>query len=107
MAGFEDTLPAGGLSSSRLKVLVGIDAVWSCCSADLHHSAGLAAQDILVQLRQDEDEDTQLDALNQLTELLSISSEESLGILPVEQLIPVLVSSATVQRCCSTPALRT
>ncbi|KAK9826455.1 hypothetical protein WJX81_000175 [Elliptochloris bilobata] len=46
---------------------------------------------ILVQLRQDEDEVAQLEALNQLNELLSISSEESLTIFPVEQLVPVLV----------------
>ena len=62
--------------------------------------AGLAAQGILVQLRQDEDEVAQLDALNQLNELLSISSEESLSIFPVEQLVPVLVRSAPVQPCC-------
>ena len=47
-----------------------------------------------MQLRQDEDEVAQLDALNQLNELLSISSEESLSIFPVEQLVPVLVSRA-------------
>ena len=61
------------------------------------HSAGLVytaalSQGILVQLQQDDDEVAQLEALNQLNELLSISSEESLSIFPVEQLVPVLVS---------------
>lgn len=68
---------------------------------------GLAAQGILVQLRQDEDEVAQLDALNQLNELLSISSEESLSIFPVEQLVPVLVSRACGPRCCCALAPRT
>ncbi|KAK9803385.1 hypothetical protein WJX72_003423 [[Myrmecia] bisecta] len=46
---------------------------------------------ILVQLRQEDDEPVQLDALNQLCELLSISTEESLSMFPVEQLVPILV----------------
>lgn len=50
-------------------------------------------QGFLVQLRQDDDEAAQLDALSQLNELLSISSEESLSVFPVEQLVPVLVRS--------------
>jgi hypothetical protein len=44
-----------------------------------------------VQLRQDDDEIVQLEALSQLNELLSISNEESLSVFPVEQLVPVLV----------------
>ncbi len=48
-------------------------------------------QGFLVQLRQDDDEAAQLDALSQLNELLSISNEESLSVFPVEQLVPVLV----------------
>ncbi len=60
-------------------------------SAGLVYSAALS-QGILVQLQQDDDEVAQLEALNQLNELLSISSEESLSIFPVEQLVPVLVS---------------
>ena len=48
-------------------------------------------QGFLVQLRQDDDEVVQLEALSQLNELLSISNEESLSVFPVEQLVPVLV----------------
>lgn len=44
-----------------------------------------------MQLRQDDDEMVQLEALSQLNELLSISNEESLSVFPVEQLVPVLV----------------
>lgn len=44
-----------------------------------------------MQLRQDDNETAQLDALSQLNELLSISNEESLSVFPVEQLVPVLV----------------
>lgn len=51
------------------------------------------AQSILSQLRS-EDESLQLDALNQLNELLAVSMADSLGLYPVEQLIPVLVSLA-------------
>ncbi|CAL8468108.1 g7647 [Coccomyxa elongata] len=65
-AGFDDIVPSGGLSSAQLK-------------------------GFLVQLRQDDDEAAQLDALSQLNELLSISNEESLSVFPVEQLVPVLV----------------
>ena len=50
-----------------------------------------APQSILVQLRQD-DEMQQLDGLGQLCELLSVSTEESLSVVPVESLVPVLVS---------------
>ncbi len=53
----------------------------------------LWVQGFLVQLRQDDDENAQLDALSQLNELLSISNEESLSVFPVEQLVPVLVHS--------------
>lgn len=60
-------------------------------SARFVYRAALS-QGILVQLQQDDDEVAQLEALNQLNELLSISSEESLSIFPVEQLVPVLVS---------------
>jgi hypothetical protein len=51
----------------------------------------LCAQGFLVQLRQDDDEGVQLEALGQLNELLAISNEESLSVFPVEQLVPVLV----------------
>ena len=36
---------------------------------------------------------SQLDALSQLNELLSISNEESLSMFPLDQLIPILVSA--------------
>lgn len=47
-------------------------------------------QSVLTQLKSD-DESLQLDALNQLNELLAVSMADSLGLYPVEQLIPVLV----------------
>ena len=40
----------------------------------------------------EEDEMVQEAALNELTELMSMSSEESLTVLPLEQLVPQLVS---------------
>lgn len=61
-------------------------------------------QGFLVQLRQDDNETAQLDALSQLNELLSISNEESLSVFPVEQLVPVLVRSFRTMTltCCTT-----
>lgn len=44
-----------------------------------------------MQLKQEDDEMSQLDALGQLNELLSISNEESLSLFPLDQLIPTLV----------------
>ncbi len=41
-----------------------------------------------MQLKQEDDEMSQLDALGQLNELLSISNEESLSLFPLDQLIP-------------------
>lgn len=58
---------------------------------------GCWVQGFLVQLRQDDDEASQLEALTQLNELLSISNEESLSVFPVEQLVPVLVRAR--QQC--------
>ena len=49
-------------------------------------------QGLIVQLKQEDDEMSQLDALGQLNELLSISNEESLSLFPLDQLIPTLVS---------------
>jgi len=66
-AGFDDILPAGfGLSSSRLK-------------------------GILAALKSD-DPTQQLDALSQLCELLSISTEEALTTFPVDEFVPLLVN---------------
>jgi len=51
------------------------------------------AQSIISGLRQFEDEGAQLSALTELSELLSISQEESLAAtVPVEQVVPLLVS---------------
>ena len=51
----------------------------------------LALQAIISQLRQDDDPIVQQEALTQLCELLSVSSEEALSMLPVESLVPILV----------------
>lgn len=48
-----------------------------------------------MQLKQEDDEMSQLDALSRLNELLSISNEESLSMFPLDQLIPTLVRSTT------------
>ena len=50
-------------------------------------------QGLIVQLKQEDDEMSQLDALTQLNELLSISNEESLSMFPLDHLIPTLVSN--------------
>ena len=52
-------------------------------------------QGLIVQLKQEDDEMSQLDALSQLNELLSISNEESLSMFPLDHLIPTLVSNTT------------
>lgn len=52
----------------------------------------LHAQGIISNLRQFEDEGAQLSALTELSELLSISQEESLAAtMPVETVVPLLV----------------
>jgi len=48
-------------------------------------------QSILVALREADDETAQLSALHDLCEMLAISTEESLSVFPVDQLIPILV----------------
>ena len=57
----------------------------------VQHPAKCCVQGLLVQLKQEDDEMSQLDALGQLNELLSISNEESLSMFPLDQLIPTLV----------------
>ena len=52
----------------------------------------MVLQAIISQLRQDDDPVVQQEALTQLCELLSVSSEEALSMLPVESLVPILVS---------------
>ena len=51
-----------------------------------------------MQLKQEDDEMSQLDALTQLNELLAISNEESLSLFPLDQLIPALVRHYTPSR---------
>ena len=50
-------------------------------------------QGIMASLKE-EDEMVQEAALNELTELMSMSSEEALTVLPLEQLVPQLVSNS-------------
>eukprot|EP00891_Asterochloris_glomerata_P005589 jgi/Astpho2/5589/e_gw1.00079.2.1_t len=47
---------------------------------------------IMATLKAPEDDMAQLETLGRLCEMLSISSEEQLSVLPVDQLVPVLVS---------------
>lgn len=52
----------------------------------------------------EEDEMVQEAALNELTELMSMSSEEALTVLPLEQLVPQLVchlSQTMLWMCCA------
>ena len=53
----------------------------------------LLLQSIMATLKAPEDDMAQLETLGRLCEMLSISSEEQLSVLPVDQLVPVLVSS--------------
>jgi hypothetical protein len=60
----------------------------------------LARQNIISGLRQFEDEGAQLSALTELSELLSISQEETLAAtVPVEQVVPLLVSRSAGPAC--------
>ena len=47
----------------------------------------------------EEDEMVQEAALNELTELMSMSSEEALSVLPLEQLVPQLVGVWFLAEC--------
>ncbi len=66
------------------------------CSV-LHHamcvkpSPGAPAQSIMLALREGDDETAQLAALNELCELLAVSSEDALSMFPIDTLVPVLV----------------
>ena len=51
------------------------------------------AQSIMLALREGDDETAQLAALNELCELLAVSSEDALSMFPVDTLVPVLVRS--------------
>jgi E3 ubiquitin-protein ligase TRIP12 len=52
------------------------------------------AQGVINNLKQAEDESSQLMALTDLCELLSISTEDTMTVFPVEQVVPLLVSIA-------------
>ncbi|GIL61901.1 hypothetical protein Vafri_16276, partial [Volvox africanus] len=65
-AGFDDMMPMGGVSGSRMKA-------------------------IMQGLRQTEDEGAQLSSLSELNELLSISSEDNLAAFPTESMVPLLI----------------
>ena len=47
----------------------------------------------------EDDEIVQEAALNELTELMSMSSEEALSVLPLEQLVPQLVTFLLLAAC--------
>jgi DNA-binding Xre family transcriptional regulator len=47
----------------------------------------------MLALREGDDETAQLAALNELCELLAVSSEDALSMFPVDTLVPVLVGS--------------
>ena len=51
----------------------------------------LATQSIMLALREGDDETAQLAALNELCELLAVSSEDALSMFPVDTLVPILV----------------
>ncbi|GIM11450.1 hypothetical protein Vretimale_14948 [Volvox reticuliferus] len=65
-AGFDDMMPMGGVSGSRMKA-------------------------IMQGLRQTEDEGAQLSSLSELNELLSISTEDNLAAFPTESMVPLLI----------------
>ncbi|KAG2490174.1 hypothetical protein HYH03_011304 [Edaphochlamys debaryana] len=65
-AGFEDMMPMGGMSGSRMKAIM----------------QGLRSMD---------DEGAQLSALSELNELLSISTEDNLAAFPIESMVPLLI----------------
>lgn len=70
-AGFDEALLGMGMGSGRFK-------------------------GIITSLKSAEDEGTQLGALTELCELLSISSEDTLAAFPVESTVPLLVSVADI-----------
>ena len=75
---------------------------WLFYCIRLSYSSDLGPlQGILVALREEDDESAQLSALNELCEMLSISTEESLQTFPVEQMIPVLVRGRKVAEPCA------
>jgi hypothetical protein len=52
-------------------------------------------QGIMAGMKQFDDEGAQLSSLSELCELLSISTEESLTTFPIEQVVPLLVSTCS------------
>ena len=53
-------------------------------------------QSIMLALREGDDETAQLAALNELCELLAVSSEDALSMFPIDTLVPVLVRPCRV-----------
>ncbi len=62
----------------------------------LNPSPGASAQSIMLALREGDDETAQLAALNELCELLAVSSEDALSMFPIDTLVPVLVRALLV-----------
>ena len=92
-AGFDDLMP-GMASSSQFKVDAVMHEHSALCSSVREArvvDTVLGLQRILAQLRQEDNEVQHIDALGQLCELLSVSTEDSLSMLPVEALAPMLV----------------
>lgn len=92
--GFEDMIP--GMSGSRIKVGWARDGTARPSPACARRSQAppLAAQGIISNLKQAEDESSQLTALTDLCELLSVSTEDAMAVFPVEQVVPLLVRRA-------------
>jgi E3 ubiquitin-protein ligase TRIP12 len=61
-------------------------------------------QGIINTLKQAEDETSQLSALTDLCELLSISTEDTMAIFPVEQVVPLLVRPRGGSSCVCPPS---
>ena len=76
----------------------------------LHHVTVLKPslspwQSIMLALREGDDETAQLAALNELCELLAVSSEDALSMFPIDTLVPVLVRPCSVGLQLALPAL--
>ena len=54
-------------------------------------------QSIMLALREGDDETAQLAALNELCELLAVSSEDALSMFPIDTLVPVLVRPCSAE----------
>lgn len=59
----------------------------------LHGNIRVSLQGMVANLKQIDDEGAQLSALTELCETLCISTEDSLASLPIETIVPLLVSN--------------